>query len=105
MVSPTSEYAASVIGAAAPSSKTSTTSRAHPDAGRDPFRLIEQTLKDRIDTHGGQEIDTNLFLGAGLVPDLDPCGTEAGELADGNEMYLVVEPESVCCVVHQDEFL
>ena len=40
---------------------------AHPDAwfraGRDPFRLIEQTLKDRIDTHGGQEIDTDLFLG------------------------------------------
>ena len=26
-------------------------------AGRDPFRFIEQTLKDSIEAHGGQEID------------------------------------------------
>src|ERR1019366_6692260 len=58
-------------------------------AGRDPFRFIEQTLKDRIDTRGGHEIDTDLFLGVGLVSNLDPCGTDVGELADGNEMYLV----------------
>ena len=68
-------------------------------AGRDPFRFIEQTLKDRIDTRGGHEIDTDLFLGVGLVSNLDPCGTEVGELADGNEMYLVVEPESAGYVV------
>jgi hypothetical protein len=68
-------------------------------AGKDPFRLIEQTLKDKIKADGGQEIDTDLFLDVGLVSDLDPCGTEVGELADGDEMYLVVEPESAGYVV------
>ena len=58
--------------------------------GRDPFRFIEQTLKDRIEAHGGQEIDQDLFLGVGLVSDLDPCGAGVAELAVGNEMYLVV---------------
>ena len=67
--------------------------------GRDPFRFIEQTLKDRIEAHGGQEIDQDLFLGVGLVSDLDPCGAGLPELADGNEMYLVVEPESAGYVV------
>jgi hypothetical protein len=67
--------------------------------GRDPFRFIEQTLKDRIAAHGGREIDKDLFLGVGLVPDLDPCGTGVAELADGNEMYLVVEPDSAGYVV------
>lgn len=68
-------------------------------AGGDPFRFIEQTLKDRIEAHGGQEIDKDLFLGVGLVSDLDPCGTGVGELVGGNEMYLVVEPESAGYVV------
>ena len=63
------------------------------------FRFIEQTLKDRIEAHGGQEIDKDLFLGVGLVSDLDPCGAGAAELPDGNEMYLVVEPESAGYVV------
>ena len=68
-------------------------------SGRDPFRFIEQTLRDRIEAHGGQEIDTDLFLGVGLVSDLDPCGPGIGELADGHEMYLVMEPESAGYVV------
>jgi hypothetical protein len=67
--------------------------------GRDPFRFIEQTLKDRIEAHGGPEIDQDLFLGVGLVSDLDPCGAGVAELPDGNEMYLVVEPESAGYVV------
>lgn len=68
-------------------------------SGRDPFRFIEQTLRGRIEAHGGQEIDTDLFLGVGLVSDLDPCVAGIGELADGNEMYLVMEPESAGYVV------
>ena len=68
-------------------------------SGRDPFRFIEQTLRDRIEAHGGQEIDTDLFLGVGLVSDLDPCGSCVGEQADGSEMYLVMEPESAGYVV------
>jgi hypothetical protein len=76
---------------------------ARPDvwfrAGKDPFRFIEQTLRDRIEAHGGQEIDTDLFLGVGLVSDLDPCGSGVGEQAEGSEMYLVVEPESAGYVV------
>ena len=67
--------------------------------GRDPFRFIEQTLRDRIEAHGGQEIGTDLFLGVGLVSDLDPCGSGVGEQAEGSEMYLVVEPESAGYVV------
>ena len=66
--------------------------------GRDPFRFIEQTLRDRIEAHGGQEIGTDLFLGVGLVSDLDPCGSGVGE-HEGSEMYLVVEPESAGYVV------
>ena len=66
-------------------------------AGRDPFRFIEQTLKDWIEAHGGQEIDSDLFLRLGLVSDLDPYGQ--GELAGGNEMYLVLEPDSAGYVV------
>jgi len=38
-------------------------------------------------------------LGVGLVSDLDPCGVGVAELPDGNEMYLVVEPESAGYVV------
>jgi len=68
-------------------------------AGRDPVRFIEQTLRDRIVAHGGQEIDGDLFLGVGLVSDLDPCGAGVADLVDGNEMYLVVEPESAGYVV------
>ncbi len=67
--------------------------------GRAPFRFIEQTLKDRIEAHGGPEIDQDLFLGVGLVSDLDRCGAGVAELPDGNEMYLVVEPESAGYVV------
>jgi len=48
-------------------------------AGRDPFRFIEQTLKDWIEAHGGQEIDSDLFLRLGLVSDLDPYGQDGGE--------------------------
>lgn len=68
-------------------------------AGKDPFRFIVQTLRDRIEAHGGQEIDTDLFLGVGLVSDLDPCGPGVGEQAEGSEMYLVAEPESAGYVV------
>ena len=40
---------------------------------------------------------THLFLRLGLVSDLDPLG--AGGLAGGNEMYLVLEPDSAGYVV------
>ena len=47
-------------------------------AGRDPFRFLEQTLKDWIEAHGSQEIDNDLFLRLGLVSDLDPHGQGVG---------------------------
>ena len=68
-------------------------------AGRDPFRFIEQTLKDWIEAHGGQEIDSDLFLRLGLVSDLDPYGQDGGEQNGGDEMYLVLEPDSAGYVV------
>src|ERR1039457_4593145 len=92
------------LSAAAGLAKTLVTSGIAPAdvwfrTGRDPVRVIEQHLKDRIEAHGGQEIDQDLFLGVGLVSDLDPCGAGVAELPDGNEMYLVVEPESAGYVV------
>ena len=68
-------------------------------AGRDPFRFIEQALKDWIEVHGGQEIDSDLFLRLGLVSDLDPYGQGGGEQNGGDEMYLVLEPDSAGYVV------
>ena len=68
-------------------------------AGRDPFRFIEQTLKDRIEAHGGQEIDSDLFLRVGLVSDLDPYGQGGNEQYASDEMYLVLEPDSAGYVV------
>ena len=68
-------------------------------AGRDPFRFIEQALKDWIEAHGGQEIDSDLFLRLGLVSDLDPYGQSGGEQNAGDEMYLVLEPDSAGYVV------
>jgi len=67
-------------------------------AGRDPFRFLEQTLKDWIEAHGSQDIDSDLFLRLGLVSDLDPHGQGGGEQG-GNEMYLVLEPDSAGYVV------
>ena len=68
-------------------------------AGRDPFRFIEQTIKDWVKAHGGQQINTELFLRLGLVSDLDPYGQGVGEQVAGNELYLVVEPDSAGYVV------
>lgn len=68
-------------------------------AGRDPFRFIEQTLKNWIEAHGGQEIDSDLFLRLGLVSNLDPYGQDGGEQNGGDEMYLVLEPDSAGYVV------
>jgi hypothetical protein len=68
-------------------------------AGRDPFRFIEQTLKDWIEAHGSQEIDNDLFLRLGLVSDLDACGQGGREQDGGDEMYLVLEPDSAGYVV------
>jgi hypothetical protein len=68
-------------------------------AGRDPFRFIEQTLKGWIEAHGGQEIDNDLFLRLGLVSDLDPHGQGDGEQDGGDEMFLILEPDSAGYVV------
>jgi hypothetical protein len=68
-------------------------------AGRDPFRFIEQTLKNWIEAHGGEKIDSDLFLRLGLVSDLDPYGQDGGEQNGGDEMYLILEPDSAGYVV------
>lgn len=68
-------------------------------AGRNPFRFIERTLKDWIEAHRGQEIDSDLFLRLGLVSDLDPYGQGNSEQNAGDEMYLVLEPDSAGYVV------
>lgn len=68
-------------------------------AGRDPFRFIEQTLKYWIEAHGSQETDNDLFLRLGLASDLDPLGQGGGEQDGGDEMYLILEPDSAGYVV------
>ena len=75
---------------------------AHPrqwdQVGRDPSRFVEHALREWVRTHGGPEIEKELFLHLGLVSDLDPCGQ--GERQGGeDEMYLVLEPESAGYVV------
>ncbi len=65
---------------------------------RDPFRFVEYALREWVRTHGGPEIEKELFFHLGLVSDLDPCGQ--GEQQGGeDEMYLVLEPESAGYVV------
>jgi hypothetical protein len=68
-------------------------------AGRDPFRFVEQALKDHVRAHGGPEIEKEFFLRLGLVSDLDPYGHDVDEAAAEGEMYLVLEPESAGYVV------
>jgi hypothetical protein len=48
-------------------------------AGRDPFRFVEQALKDHVRAHGGPEIEKEFFLRLGLVSDLDPYGHDVDE--------------------------
>jgi len=63
--------------------------------GRDPFRFIEQTLKERVAADGGPEIEKEFYLRLGLVSSLyDGDQAEAGD-----EMFLVLEPESAGYVV------
>jgi hypothetical protein len=66
--------------------------------GRDPFRFVEQALKDHVVAHGGPEIEKEFFLRLGLVSELDPYGNDGNQDA-GNEMFLVLEPESAGYVV------
>jgi hypothetical protein len=66
--------------------------------GRDPFRFVERALKDHVVAHGGPEIEKGFFLRLGLVSDLDPYGNDSDQDA-GNEMFLVLEPESAGYVV------
>jgi hypothetical protein len=68
-------------------------------AGRDPFRFIEQALKDRVVADGGPEIEQEFFLRLGLVSDLDSYGHDADEAGARGEMFLVLEPESAGYVV------
>ena len=49
--------------------------------GRDPFRFIEQALKDRVVADGGPEIEKEFFLRLGLVSDLDPYGNDSDQMA------------------------
>jgi len=66
--------------------------------GRDPFRFIEQALRDRVAADGGPEIEQEFFLRLGLVSDLDPYGHDSVQDA-GDEIFLVLEPESAGYVV------
>ena len=68
-------------------------------AGRDPFRFIEQTLKDRVVMDGGPEIEKEFFVRLGLVSDLDPYDHDANDAAAEGEMFLVLEPDSAGYVV------
>ena len=68
-------------------------------AGRDPFRFIEQALKDRVAAAGATEIEKEFFLRLGLVSDLDPYGNDSDQMGAGGEMFLVIEPESAGYVV------
>jgi hypothetical protein len=68
--------------------------------GRDPFRFIEQALKDRVVADGGPEIEKEFFLRLGLVSDLDPYGNDDSDhMGPEGEMFLVIEPESAGYVV------
>jgi len=67
--------------------------------GRDPFRFIEQALKDRVVAAGGTEIEKEFFLRLGLVSDLDPYGNDPDQMGTEREMFLVIEPESAGYVV------
>ena len=67
--------------------------------GRDPFRFIEQTLKDLVAAAGGAEIEKEFFLRLGLASDLDPYGNESYQIGTEGEMFLVIEPESAGYVV------
>lgn len=66
--------------------------------GRDPFRFVEQTLKDYVGAHNGPEIEKQFFLRLELASDLDPY-RDGGDPADADEMYLILEPESAGYVV------
>jgi hypothetical protein len=68
-------------------------------AGRDPFRFIEQALKNRVVAAGGPEIEKEFFLRLGLVSDLDPYGNDFDQMGAEGEMFLVLEPESAGYVV------
>jgi hypothetical protein len=67
--------------------------------GCDPFRFIEQTLKDRVAAAGGAEIEKEFFLRLGLVSDPHPYGNDPGQMGTEREMFLVTEPESAGYVV------
>ncbi len=67
--------------------------------GRDPFRFVEQALKDQVMACGGPEIEKEFFLRLGLVSDLDPYGNDGDQVDAGGEMFLVLEPESAGYVV------
>jgi len=68
-------------------------------AGRDPFRFIEQAIKDRVVVAGGTEIQKEFFLRLGLASDLDPYGNDSDQVGAEGEMFLVLEPESAGYVV------
>jgi hypothetical protein len=68
-------------------------------AGRDPFRFIEQALRDRVVAAGGTEIEKEFFLRLGLVSDLDPYGNDSDQMGAEGEMFLVIEPESAGYIV------
>ena len=67
--------------------------------GRDPFRFIEEAVRDRVVADGGPEIEKEFFLSLGLVSDLDPYGHDADPAGPEDEMFLVLEPESAGYVV------
>lgn len=66
---------------------------------RDPFRFIERTLKDQVEAHGGPEIEKEFFLRLGLVSDLDPYVQDGDQEDAGDEMFLILEPESAGYIV------
>ena len=68
-------------------------------AGRDPFRFIETALKDYVKVHGSPEIEREFFIRLGLSSDLNPYGADGDSAETGDEMFLILEPESAGYVV------
>lgn len=65
----------------------------------DPFRFIERALKDHVEAHGGPEIEREFFLRLGLSSDLNPYRANGDNADIGDEMFLILEPESAGYVV------
>ncbi len=63
-------------------------------ARQDPAAFIELSLARWIDSHGGKAMRRRFAFHATLVSRLDEFSEEDADDRRGNQLYLVVEPES-----------